>query len=142
MKNFLKKKKDGLVLFIAIIVIIVIFIGVNAAEMYSNLKTYGYGVKELPQTLAVYFRLSDGFTVEEGEDGESVFIGNKNPDFYSDFFSKLGYKEVDRMGKTIFCKKDDKQEESSDFVIEITDDSCNWFGIYTINNDYKIEDFK
>lgn len=137
MKNFLKKK-DWLVLFVAIIVILVMFIGVNAAGMYSNLKTYGYGVKELPQTLAVYFRLSDGFTVEEGEDGESLFIGRENLDFYSDLVEKYGYKEIDRLEPDVFFEND----EGEGFVIGGTEDWCHWFRINTINNDYKIEYFK
>lgn len=113
-------------------------IGVNAAGMYSNLKTYGYGVKELPQTLAVYFRLSDGFTVEEGEDGVSVFIGRENLDFYSDLVEKYAYKEIDRLAPDVFFEND----EGKGFVIGATEDWCHWFRIYIINNDYQIEDFK
>lgn len=141
MKNFLKKEKDWLVLFVAVIVILVMFIGVNAAGVYSNLKEYGYGIKELPETLAVYFHLSEGFTVEEQEDGMSVFIGNEDLQYYSDIISKYGYKE-ERSGNDAFYKKEDSQGNNEQFVIGATEDWCHWFRVYTIDNDYKIEDFK
>lgn len=144
MKEGIKKtnrKRTKLKIFMSISCVLLLYIGITIGGIYKYLKEYGYGVKELPQTVAVYFHLDDGFTVKEKENGSSVFIGRENLLFYNDLIKKYGYREIDRLG-TVFVYKKEDSEEITDFTVSATGDWCHWFRVYVITNDYKIEDFK
>lgn len=136
-----KRKSTILKVFIVIIIIIIAYIGITIGGTYKYLKEYGYGINELPQTLAVYFHLSKGFTVEEKEGGDSIFIGRENWENYDNVVEKRGYKEIERYGTAGLYKKGNSKNEEYDFSITATEDWCHWFRIYIIDNDYKIEDF-
>lgn len=143
MKNIEKKtsrKRTKLKIFVTIIIVLFIVILIPIGGIYKYLKEYGYGAEELPQTLAVYLHLDEGFTVKK-EDGVSIFIGRENLLFYSDLVEKYGYREIEQSGNDLFCEKSEGEEDTG-FVIGATEDWCHWFRIYVINNDYKIEDFK
>ena len=61
-----------------ILVVLVLYSTITIGGIYKYLKEYGYSAYALPQTLAVYFGLSNGFTVYEIPDSEtSVFIGRQ-----------------------------------------------------------------
>lgn len=124
------------------IAVLLLYMTVTVGGIYKYLKEYGYSAYALPQTLAVYYGLSDGFTIYEIPDSDtSVFIGNHNY-IYEKIFNKHGYHEVDRLGLVGYYKKDDNSKEAYDFEITSQNEWCHWFRIYRINKGFKIEDFK
>ena len=125
-----------------ILVVLVLYSTITIGGIYKYLKEYGYSAYALPQTLAVYFGLSNGFTVYEIPDSEtSVFIG-RHDYIYEELFNKYGYYEIDRMGLVGYYKKNDSTSEYYDFGIGSQNDLCHWFRIYRISKGYKIEDFQ
>ena len=77
---------------LVIFAIVVLFIGINSICIYKYLSEYGYGIKELPQTVAVWLRLSDGFTVEVNDDEDShstLFIGHSDIQDYIKKYEKV-----------------------------------------------------
>lgn len=138
-----KGRRTKLKIFIAIITIIIILLlyaGIAVVGIYEYLKEYGYGVDELPKTLAVYCHLSKGFTVEKEESGDSIFIGREDLLFYTYFVEKHGYK-CEQYGSTLSFIESNSKNQEWDFSITATEDWCHWFRVYIIDNDYKIEDF-
>ncbi len=137
--KFVKLKKVILTL---IILFSIFFIATELCIM-KYLKEYGYGIKELPQTTMVYFRLSNGFTVGQTEKGANIFIGRSDY-IYDEVFEKKGYYEADRMGLDGFYNKVGEIKENDytfDFWISSTNDWCHWFRIYYISKNYPIENF-
>ncbi|MCI8641290.1 MAG: hypothetical protein HFJ59_05415 [Clostridia bacterium] len=102
------------------------------------LKEYGYSIKELPKTIAVYFHLSKGFTVEQNENDKSIFIGRHNY-IYDNVFKKNGYYNSERLGNSVIYIKNENGKQIRLYVLS-TDDWCHWFRIYKIEG-AKIEDF-
>ena len=135
-----KRKRTKLIIFITITIILLSYAGITVGGTYKYLKEYGYGVDELPKTLAVYFHLSKGFTVEEKVNGDSIFIGRENLTVYNYFAAKHGYKN-EQYGLTLAYKQSNSKKEVWDFSITATEDWCHWFRVYIIDNDYRIEDF-
>ncbi len=134
-----KKISFGKIISFILLVIVIAFC-INAGCILYYLNNYGYGVKELPQTLSVYFKLSDGFTVKESKDGTSYFISGEN--FMSEcdeLLEKHGYEKVDMKSSVLYFSKQGSESEKHDFSIKGTDDDCYWFRVYKIDNDYKIE---
>ena len=87
-------KKTWIKPILVIFAIVVLFIGINSICIYKYLSEYGYGIKELPQTVAVWLRLSDGFTVEVNDDEDShstLFIGHSDIQDYIKKYEKAGY---------------------------------------------------
>ena len=78
------KSKPLKKLLMIIAVIIAAFFVLTEACIYYYLKSYGYGIKELPQTTLVYFHLSKGFSVGKG----GAFIGRHSHKFYDELFEK------------------------------------------------------
>ena len=79
---------------LVILAIVMLFIGANSIFIYKYLSEYGYGIKELPQTVAVWLRLSDGFTVEvndDGDDSSTLFIGHSDLLYYLRKYENKGY---------------------------------------------------
>ncbi|MBR1764525.1 MAG: hypothetical protein IJ746_03940 [Ruminococcus sp.] len=110
--------------------------------IYTYLREYGYGMKELPRTTLVYFHLNNGFTVKE-KNGESTFIG-RNAIIYEDMLEDRGYKKVDQMGIDLFYKKGDASDDGRryDFNLVIGNEGCHWFRLYYLSNGYTIEELK
>lgn len=135
-----KGKRTKLKIFITIIIILLLYAGIIIGGTYKYLKEYGYGVDELPKTLAVYFHLSKGFTVEKEESGDSIFIGREDLTTYTHFAEKRGYKS-EQYGSMIAYIQSNSKNEEWDFSITATEEWCHWFRIYIIDNDYRIEDF-
>lgn len=141
MKKILSKSKKNLIIKIIIIVFILLFMAyfiVTLININHYLNKYGYSIKELPKTVAVYFHLSKGFTVEQNEDGSSIFIG-RHYYIYDDVLNKKGYYESDRLGLLVVYTKNGTKE-SSKLNLLSTDDWCHWFRIYKMDG-AKIEDF-
>lgn len=137
----MKTKKVKRILIIILIVLAILFILVEFF-IYKNLKSYGYGVKELPKTTLVYLHLSDGFTVDT-EGNHSVFIG-RHSYIYDDLLQKKGYYKSDQMGLVYSYRKEGKNYNANnvhEFYITASNDWCHWFRLYGIGGGYKIEDF-
>lgn len=126
----------------ALVICILLYLTVTISGTLHYLKEYGYGINELPKTLAVYFRLSNGFTVEENrETGNSRFIGNHDY-IYKKLLKKHGYYEFDRMGLVGYYNQSGNETDEQTFAIVSGKDWCHWFRIYSISDRYRIEDFK
>ena len=137
----MKSKKLKKFVLTLIVLFSLFFIATEVCIM-KYLKEYGYGIKELPQTTLVYFRLSNGFTVGE-TDSQTVFIGRSDY-IYDKLFEKNGYYESDRMAMDGFYSKIGEIKENNhtyDFRIYLSDDWCHWFRIYYIGKKYPIESF-
>lgn len=140
MKKILNKFYEKLIgkIIIASLLLFLLYFIVTLIGINHYLNEYGYGINELPKTVAVYFNLSKGFTVEQKEDGESVFIG-RHDYIYEDLLKKKGYYETDRYGAMGLYTKNEKGEETRIDILS-TNDWCHWFRIYIIDG-AKIEDF-
>ncbi len=137
----MKSKKLKKFVLTLIVLFSLFFIATEVCIM-KYLKEYGYGIKELPQTTLVYFRLSNGFTVGE-TDSQTIFIG-RSEYIYDKLFEKNGYYESDGMGMDLFYSKIGEIKENNhtyDFRIYLSDDWCHWFRIYYIGKNYPIENF-
>lgn len=129
-------------LLLVFVSVVFLYFTITVGGIYKYLKEYGYSAYALPQSLAVYFGISDGFTVYEIPNSDtSVFIGSHYY-IYEDIFNKYGYYEVERFGLVGYYKKHDSANEYYDFGIGSGDEWCHWFRLYRISNGYKIEDFK
>lgn len=76
-----------------IVVIFTILLGyicVNSVIIYHYLHEYGYGINELLKTVAVWMRVSDGFTVPESDNAD-FFIGRSYSGYYKKMCEKKGY---------------------------------------------------
>ncbi|MDE6672040.1 MAG: hypothetical protein K2K16_07560 [Ruminococcus sp.] len=138
----MKSKKLKKFVLTLIVLFSLFFIATEVCIM-KYLKEYGYGIKELPQTTMVYFRLSNGFTVGE-TDSQTIFIGRSDY-IYDKLFEKNGYYEADRMAMDGFYSKIGEIKENNhtyDFLISSSDDWCHWFRIYYIGKKYPIESFR
>ena len=125
-----------------IFILMLLYLTITIGGIYKYLKEYGYSAYALPQTLAVYFGLSDGFTVYEIPNSEtSVFIG-RHDYIYEELFNKHGYQEINRMGLVGYYKKNNSTNKYYDFGVGLQNEFCHWFRMYRISNGYKIEDFK
>lgn len=131
----MKLKRKEIILFsVTIILFLTLWVGISIVGINEYLKEYGYSTNEMPQTLAVYFLLTKGFTVAENEDvTASTFIGNHYY-IYDNILEKNGYHLTEDMGNLYIYENEDQS------IIRITPshDWCPWFRIYTI--DGKIED--
>lgn len=122
------------------IVVILLFLAYfifTIININRYLNEYGYSNKELPKTLAVYFHLSKGFTVEQKEDNKFIFIG-RHDDIYNDVLREKGY-FVERLGASSIYTKNENNEKSSIYILD-TSDWCHWFRVYEIEGT-RIEDF-
>ena len=72
MKKILSRKNVVIIITIFLFLDYFIFTLIN---INNYLNEYGYTIKELPKTVAVYFHLSKGFTVKQTGDNKYVFIG-------------------------------------------------------------------
>lgn len=119
-------------------ILIALFFVLTEACILYYLKSYGYGIKELPQTTLVYFHLSEGFSV--GDSG--CFIG-RHSDIYTELIEDKGYYCSDQMGLVKYFKMDENKNEDyhHDIVITYTDDWCPWFRVYYFDDNVRIEDF-
>ncbi|MDE6712256.1 MAG: hypothetical protein K2K20_00765, partial [Lachnospiraceae bacterium] len=124
----MKLERKKIILFsIIIILFLTLWVGISIVGINEYLKEYGYSTNEMPQTLAVYFLLTKGFTVAENENS-STFIGNHYY-IYDDILEKNGYHLTEQMG-TLYIYENEEQS-----IIRITSshDWCHWFRIYTID---------
>lgn len=131
-KKIIKK-----VIIIAIFLFFIYFI-FTVININHYLNKYGYGIRELPKTVAVYFHFSKGFTVEQNENNKSIFIG-RHDYIYDDILKKKGYYESDRMGQLGMYTKNENEKQYKVYLLS-TNDWCHWFRIYNIDG-VKIEDF-
>lgn len=139
MKKVIQKHLDLFGIIAVIAALIIIYLCITFGGVYKYLTEYGYGIKELPKTAAVYFNISKGFTVKENDD-YTIFIGNHDY-IYKDLFAKKGYYEADRLGLVGLYNKSGIDTDPKDFSVFSTDDWCHWFRIYRITGDITIEDF-
>ena len=130
---------------LVILAIVMLFIGANSVFIYKYLNEYGYGIKELPQTVAVWLGLSDGFTVQVNNDEEyhsTLFIGRSYFDYYIKKYEKAGYTAIQEGSDISIDSKSDKSHIS----IGGMEEWCHWFRLYIISTDdgdiVKIEDYK
>ena len=123
---------------IAIAILIAAFFILTECCIYYYLKSYGYGIKELPQTTLVYFHLSKGFSV--GDSGD--FIG-RHSDIYVELFEENGYFMSEQQGLVKYFKKAENKNDDyhHDFDLFYSYDWCHWFRVYDLGGDRKIEDF-
>ena len=133
---------------LVIFAIVVLFIGINPICIYKYLSEYGYGIKELPQTVAVSLRLSDCFTVEVNDDEDShstLFIGHSDIQDYIKKYEKAGY-TAEQEGSDISIDKSNSQDDKLHVGIGGMEEWCHWFRIYILYTDnediIKIENFK
>ena len=134
---------------LVIFAIVVLFIGINSICIYKYLSEYGYGIKELPQTVAVWLRLSDGFTVEVNDDEDNnhftLFIGRSYLQYYIKKYEKAGY-TAEQEGSDISIDKSNSQDDKLYISIGGMDEWCHWFRVYSLFTDgdstVKIEDVK
>lgn len=141
MKKILSEYNKKVIVRTVIIVVTLLFLTyfiVTLININHYLNEYGYGIKELSKTVSVYFHLSKGFTVEQNEDGKSVFIG-RHDYIYDDILNKKGYYKFDMSGSLSIYTKIGYEEQSKLYVLS-TNDWCHWFRIYVIDG-AKIEDF-
>ncbi|MBQ8514095.1 MAG: hypothetical protein IJ496_01700 [Ruminococcus sp.] len=141
MEKHAKKKHAFKRVLIGAAALLLLYILITLTGISGYLIKYGYGIKELPRTIAVYCNFSDGFTVDETESGRSVFIGR--PDYIYDTLAEdSGYYESDRMGLVRYYNKSGEEAEPADFYIHASDDWCHWFRVYEMSDGYRIEDFQ
>ena len=134
---------------LVIFAIVVLFIGINSICIYKYLSEYGYGIKELPQTVAVWLRLSDGFTVEVNDDEDNnhftLFIGRSYLQYYIKKYEKAGY-TAEQEGSSIIVDENNSQDDKLHISIGGMDEWCHWFRVYSLFTDgdstVKIEDAK
>ena len=93
-------------------------------------------MKELPNTVAVYLHLSEGFTVGKDKDG-TTFIGRHDSEIYLDYLDSEKY-YCEQMGSDIFYY--DAKTNELLFSIGFTGQWNHWFRVYRIFGDCKIED--
>lgn len=130
---------------IALPLIFAAFLILSSAAILYYLNEYGYGIEEYPKTLAVYLRLSKGFTVSDNNDnavgGESLFIGRSDY-IYDEVLEKNGWYQTDQMGNLLFYSTADNtdNENESRIVITLTGDWCHWFRVYAVSSG-DIEDY-
>ncbi|MBQ9807793.1 MAG: hypothetical protein IJM55_02885 [Ruminococcus sp.] len=120
------------------------FVLLTVCGIYFYLYRFGYGLRELPKTLAVFCHLSDGFTVEERQYGDrayTVYIGRNDSEHYTDLMEEKGYEETDRRGAVGVYSIPAEGSDTS-FSIAETLEWCFWFRLYEIDNGYRIEDFE
>ncbi|MCR5736083.1 MAG: hypothetical protein K6G64_00365 [Eubacterium sp.] len=134
-------RKIMLVLEIALVIVLAWSAYVSCAS-YHYLKEYGYGKGEIPKVLAVYYHLSDGFTLKSNKDGSSEFIGNADFSYYQDTWKPKRYQCVDREGQDLFFETKVGTPKPKQFEISTTKKSCHWFGIYLMSNGQTIENAK
>ncbi|WP_028510076.1 hypothetical protein [Ruminococcus sp. NK3A76] len=120
-------------------ILIALFFVLTEACILYYLKSYGYGIKELPQTTLVYFHLSEGFSVDDS----GRFIGRHSYSFYNELFEEKGYYKSDQMGLDLFYKKTGNKNDDHhhDFVLSCCNEWCHWFRLYDLTDDMRIEDF-
>lgn len=138
-ENKMKKAKKIILVFL---IMFALFFVYTEIMIYSYLKDYGYGFKELPQATLVYFHLSDGFTVDTTEHG-STFIG-RHDYIYDEVFLWKGYFESDQMGMVVYYAeigKDYPEGNACSFSVFCSNDWCHWFRVYELSGGRKIEDF-
>ena len=127
---------------IVILAVTLLELTISIGGTYKYLREYGYSANYLPQTLAVYYGLSNGFTVYDKPDSDvCVFIG-RHAYIYEDLFNKYGYYEIDRMGLLGYYGKAGDNGNGASFELMSHDEWCHWFRVYSISNGYRIEDFK
>lgn len=131
MKNILKKFHKNMIkkIIMCIVLLFLVYFIFTLISINYYLNKYGYSVRELPKTVAVYFHLSKGFTVEQTEDGKYIFIG-RHDDIYEEILKKEKF-EADRYGASVLYTKyeDGKQIRLS---IVGTNYWCHWFRIYRL----------
>lgn len=137
MKKILSQKRKKVI--ICIIFLILTYFLFTAIQINHYLNEYGYGIKELPKTVAVYFHLSKGFTVMQKENDTSVFIGRHDYNIYDKILAKRGYYRREKFGTSTIYMKNENQKKFKLYV-EATNNWCHWFRIYNIRG-AKIEDF-
>lgn len=140
MKKILKKYNNKLIkkIVFSIVILILVYFIFTVISINHYLNKYGYSVRELPKTVAVYFRLSNGFTVQQTDDNKSTFIGRANY-IYDEVLNKKGYYELERYGNSgIYIKN----ENCKLYRLDLLNSSnwCHWFRIYILDGG-KIEDF-
>lgn len=138
MGKILSESNKKVTIITVIVLLFLAYFVITLININHYLNEYGYGIKELPKTIAVYFHLSKGFSVEQNEDGTSIFIG-RHDYIYDDVFNKNGYYEFDRAGLLGIYTKVGYEEQSKLYVLS-TNDWCHWFRIYKMDG-AKIEDF-
>lgn len=127
---------------IGALLVILLYLTITVAGTYKYLREYGYSANYLPQTLAVYFGMSNGFTVYDKPDSDiSVFIG-RHDYIYEEVFDKYGYHETERQGLLGYYGKSDDNSNGRSFEIMSHNEWCHWFRVYSISDGYRIEDFK
>ena len=134
----MKSKKRILITVMILLSVYFIFVEIF---IYMNLKSYGYGLKELPKTTLVYFHLSNGFTVRT-EENYTVFIG-RHSYIYDDVLHEKGYYASEQMGMDHFYRIEGKEysgDNVHEFCISDTNDWCHWFRVYHMSSKRKIED--
>ena len=117
-----------IITFVTIILLIYFIFTLISINHYLN--KYGYSIKELPQTVAVYFHLSKGFTVQQTENNKSTFIG-RHDDIYEKLLKKQGYK-ADRYGAGVFYTKNENGKQIKLSIIG-TSSWCHWFRVYMLD---------
>ena len=102
----------------------------------------------MPQTVAVWLRLSDGFTVEVNDDEDShstLFIGHSDIQDYIKKYEKAGY-TAEQEGSSIIVDENNSQDDKLYISIGGMDEWCHWFRVYSLFTDgdstVKIEDVK
>ena len=138
----MKVVKKILVVFVIILVVSLGWVGYVSSASYRYLKEYGYGTGEIPKVLAVYFHLSDGYTVKKEKDGQSLFIGNADSSYYEESWNPKCYQCVDREGQELFFETKVGAPKPEKFEISTTEKSCHWFGIYLMTNGQTVENAK
>lgn len=124
--------KKVIKLIVVIFTILLGYICVNSAIIYNYLREYGYGINELPKTVAVWMRVSAGFTVAESDNAD-FFIGRSYSGYYKKMCEKKGY-YVEQMGRDMTATNSQKRYESIYFGPDI-DVWCHWFRLYEICSD-------
>ncbi|MBR1750452.1 MAG: hypothetical protein IJ740_06135 [Ruminococcus sp.] len=133
------KEKPLKKLLMIIAVIIAAFFIFTELCIYYYLKTYGFGIKELPQTTLVYFHLSTGFVAEENDDMKTV-IGGHSIDAIEDKLEKDGYYMYEQMGLDQFYKKNENKDKPNhyDLWISCGNEWCHWFRVYYTDKDFEL----
>lgn len=127
-------KKEIIFIILSILLILITFMIFTICNIIQKLDEYGLGKDKLPQTLAVYFHLSKGFTIDEGTKG-TVFIGRHNY-IYTDIMKKNGYSLSEQLGNGYWYEN----KEKNVVTIVAENEWCHWFRLYSFSE--KIENFK
>lgn len=126
-------KKKIIFIILSILLILITFMIFTICNIIQKLDEYGLWKDKLPQTLAVYFHLSKGFTIDEGTKG-TVFIGRHN--IYTDIMKKNGYSLSEQLGNGYWYEN----KEKNVVTIVAENEWCHWFRLYSFSE--KIENFK